>query len=243
MTPDRRAAIVRLLDTRHEHLPEPVRRSEISSGFVHGLDPKGKPWRWLSCPDCIANDRVMYGCETCKGSGRIPDPGRDPMAESKIVLYGADGSRHDLAYARDRQIEELGRQTRPAADVDEDADAKAKDYAWAEARRQMFKRYDYAALERAIEWLRSVVPGSSVYGGLALGYFDVVLPNPLRAPAAAPVPVNIAARGRQADTRALSQRDAAIVSAITGGAPTEHVASSFSLSVSQVNKIVRGAAA
>lgn len=240
MTEDRRNAIIRLLDTRNEHLPEPVRRSEASTGFAHT-----EPTR-VSCPDCLANGKAMFGCETCGGRGYTEEKrDRDPYSLSdKVVPFGFDGSRHDATRARDRQIDSLGQQLRPPpseAKLLEEANRSA--YAWERAREQMYRKYDYASLDRALEALQHAFPGRSPRSDGGLRFLDEWLPHPLRAPGDQPVVVNITARGRHADTRALSQRDAAIIRAITGGAPTEHVALSFSLSVSQVNKIVRGAAA
>jgi hypothetical protein len=255
MNDDRRNAIVRLLGIRYEHLPTPVRRVEIASGFVHGgLDKKGQHKRWLTCPDCLTNDKVMFGCETCGGRGRIPDAGRDPMSKSKdVVPYGADGSRHDLAYARDRQIETLRQQTRPAAEVDEAADAKANPYAWERARARLYAKYDLAVLEREIEWLRLHFPGVKLRGGcrgngpsgcFALGYLDMVLPDPLRAPGSQP-PVQLATGrvARAAGPDVFARRDAEICRAVLEAKiPTGDVARTWGLSVSQVNKIVSQAA-
>lgn len=240
MTPDRHAAIVRLLDTRHEHLPEPVRRSEASTGFAH-TEPAH-----VSCPDCLANDKVMFGCETCGGRGYTEvKRERDPYSLSdKIVAFGFDGSRHDASRARDRQIDSLKQQLLPArSEAELLEEANRSPYAWERAREQMYRRYDYAALDRAIEWLRDALPGVSLFGRLALSYFDVVLPDPLRAPGDQLAVVNTTARGRGADPRALEQRNAAVRADIDAGVPTAEVAASFGLSVRQVNNIVQQAAA
>lgn len=238
MNDERRNAIVRLLDTRHEHLPEPVRRSEASPGFVHSTPAR------LSCPDCLANGKAMFGCSTCGGRGYTEEwRSRDPYATDKVMPYGLDGSRHEATRARDRQIDSLAQQLRPATDIDELADANAHPYAWERARKRMYDLYDFAALDRALEGLHHAFPGRSPRSDGGLRFLDEHLPVPLRVPEDQATVENINARGRHADPRALSQRDNAIVRAITGGAPTEHVALSFGISVSQINKIVRGAAA
>jgi hypothetical protein len=142
---------VRLLETRDEHLPEPTRRVDGVSGFVHHAKAAE------ACPDCLANDRVMFGCETCGGRGVVEVyRARDPYSESKSpAKYGLDGSRHDAAHERDRKIEMLGRQLRPA--LPEEAmleEANRTGYAWENARARMWKRYDYEALDLALDELR-----------------------------------------------------------------------------------------
>jgi len=68
------------------------------------------------------------------------------------------------------------------------------------------------------------------------------MPDPIRAPAPEAPAASPPPHGNGAGGAALSRRDVAIRSAISGGAPTVHVAASFSLSVSQVNRIVSQAA-
>lgn len=149
MTDERREEIIRLLRTRDDHLPEPVRRTEASRGFVHS-DPDNTE----TCPDCLANDRVMFGCETCHGAGRVAAPrSRDPYAKDIVVAYGLDGLRHEATRARDRQIEILGQQLRPASTVDEIEDANRHPYGWELARRRKWGLFDYAALDRALDLL------------------------------------------------------------------------------------------
>jgi len=252
---DRRAAIIRLLETRDDNLPLPSARTVGVAGFVHDK-------RSRSCPDCLANGRVMFDCETCGGSGvvdgsrfdrvsaadELPDDGdrRDPYSvNEKTTRYGLDGSRHDTAHARDRQIEMLARQIRPA--LSEAAlleEANREPYVWEIARARMFRLYDYRALNTALAWLRNRFPAAPAMSNFTLAYLDVVLPDPLRAPGAEAAVVNVAARGRHADRRALDQRDDKVRAAIDSGTPTAEVAALFRLSVSQVNRIVaRGVAA
>ncbi len=251
MTPEREAAIVQLLRTRDEHLPTPTRRSEVSSGFAHGP-------ALMTCEDCLANGKVMYGCEPCGGRGFVAEKrDRDPMAKNETAAYGLDGSRHDLTNARDRQIDALARQTRPASKIDELADANQNPYSWECERERMYRLYDYGALDRGLDQLRLTDDGAYralhavfVYGWLAeasataeaacsrgLRFLAELLPDPLRAPGVPCSVANLSARGRVADPRALAQRDAAIVAAL-GDASVREVAARFGLSVSQVNRIV-----
>jgi hypothetical protein len=87
---------------------------------------------------------------------------RDPYSVNKDKApsaYGLDGSRHDASHARDREIEILGRQTRPARKEAELLDeANAEPYAWERAREQMRKRFDHAVLDIALEHLRQHDP-------------------------------------------------------------------------------------
>lgn len=260
MTPERKAAIVRLLGSRDEHLPEPRHRTEASAGFVHR-----DPGNVESCPDCLANDRPMFGCETCGGSGWVKAPrARDPYATEAVVPFGYDGSKHDATHHRDQQIEMLGRQTRPASDVDELADANAHPYGWERARKRMYKAFDYGALDQALEQLRVADDGASralhavyVYGWQeeptagplqaacerGLAFLDQHLPAELRVPDAE-AGVRIVGRvERGAGDRTRALRDEEICRAVLKEhVPTVDVARAWAISVSQVNKIIRAAA-
>lgn len=160
---DRRAEIVWLLQHRNDHLPLPVRHVEGSSGFVNERRPR-------SCPDCLANGRTMVGCETCGGSGvvepsriglvstvdELPDDDatRDPYQINDTVTFATDRTRHDDAHRRDRQIEILKQQTRPARSELELLDeANRRGYAWEEERRAMYRRFDLALIDQALDWL------------------------------------------------------------------------------------------
>lgn len=89
--------------------------SQLQSGFAEGADDRGRPQRWLTCPDCLANDAFTreqrIGCERCGGRGEIPDPGPDPMRNRTAGLqafYGHDNQeRRDRAGAIDAQIVRL----------------------------------------------------------------------------------------------------------------------------------------
>jgi hypothetical protein len=150
---ERRADIFWLLRHRNDHLPVEVRSASpvAAPGFVGGSE------RRLSCPDCLTNGRPMAGCETCGGRGEIPDPGPDPYANNEAVLpFGFNRERHDQSHERDRKIEMLQRQTRPApteAELLEEANRRG--YAWEEERRAMYRQYDFAALDRALDELRA----------------------------------------------------------------------------------------
>jgi hypothetical protein len=262
VTPERHDAIVRLLQTRDEHLPEPVRRTEASAGFVHGgLDAKGQHRRWLSCPDCLANDRVMFGCETCGGLGRIPDEGRDPYAKNDVLPFGFDVSRHDETRDRDRQIAALEQQTRPASSIDELAEANAHPYVWELARKRMYRLFDYAALDHALEQLRNVDHTSYralhavyVYAWApptvavvecerGIAFLDERLPEDLRAPAPERSRTIVAKLERSAGPTARAIRDDRIRELATQGEKPAAIAASCFVSIRTVYNVVREIAA
>ena len=162
---ERRNEIVWLLERRNDHLPLPVRHVEASPGFVNEQRPR-------TCPDCLANGRTMVGCETCGGSGvvdpkrlglvavtdELPDDGttRDPYANNDTVTLH-DRTKHDESHARDRQIEILREQTRPVpTEIELLEEANRRGYAWEEERRAMYRRFDFAALDLALDALRSL---------------------------------------------------------------------------------------
>lgn len=257
MTPDRRDAILNLLRTRDEHLPEPVRRTEASTGFVHRMPAR------VTCPDCLANDRTMFGCETCGGRGYTEKMReRDPYATDKVMPYGLDGTRHEAARERDRQLGMLDRQlARPKSAADELAEANANPYAWELARRRMWKLYDYSALDRALEQLRAVDEDASralhavyVYAWMPEGpavemacerglvFLDERLPDPLRAPKG-----EQAARVRgplrpEAGSAAKKTRDDEMRSRSADGMSAAELASEFGVSIRTVYNVVNQAA-
>lgn len=213
MNEERREAIVALLKTRDDELPLPNRGSAPAAprGFVSGIDDKGQPVRWLTCPDCLANDipvvgnrAASSGCETCGGRGEIPDLGPDPYAKNEQVLpFGFEATRHDDSHARDRTIEALRQQTRPPrSEAELLEDANRRGYAWEEERRGMYRRYDYAALDHALDelrnydepayhalhsvyvyaWMTELSPAAELAVGRGLAFLAMILPDPLRAP-------------------------------------------------------------
>ncbi len=259
MTPERREAIVRLLVTRNEHLPEPVHRTEASAGFVHHAPAR------VACEDCLANGKAMFGCETCGGRGYTEVMReRDPYATEVVMPFGFDGSRHDASHARDREIEVLGQQLRPASKVDELADANAHPYGWERARRRMLQLYDYPALDLALERLRIRDDGASralhavyVYawqpeplaGPLqracerGLKFLDARLPDPLRAPDQAKT---VGVRGplrAEAGPAAKAMRDAELRRLASAGASPAELAAEFRVSIRTVYRVVNDLAA
>jgi hypothetical protein len=160
---ERRNEIVCLLTHRNDHLPLPVSRSVSSSGFVGGADAKGRPLRSLSCPDCLANGRVMFGCETCGGSGEIPDDGKDPMDDPlknppphPLRKTHWDVDRAAETASRDRVLAILENQLAPPkSEATLLAEANRRGEAWEEERRAMYRRFDFARLDFALDELRS----------------------------------------------------------------------------------------
>lgn len=151
MSQERRAAIVSLLTSRDDGLPEPVRRDHSMPGFVHHTAVRE------SCPDCLTNDRRLNGCETCHGRGYVETlRERDPYAIDKVQPFGLDVTRHERARERDAQIARLAAQTREpfASPADELADANRNPYRWERERRRMWERFDYGQLDQALEAMR-----------------------------------------------------------------------------------------
>jgi hypothetical protein len=272
----RRQAILRLLETRDDNLPESSRRPDGVSGFVHHEKATE------TCPDCLANDRVMFGCETCGGRGVVERyRERDPYSvNEKTQKYGLDGARHDAAHARDRQIEMLGRQTRPAMSESQLLEeANREPYAWELARKRMYRLFDYEALDRVLDELRAHDPDACralhvvyVYQTLRdkdddgnllppvgaaavacergfaflsarLAAFEFAMGRKLRAPGVERESVNMIARGRHADERALAQRNDAIRKLHREGASIDDLKVRFGLKKSALYEIVNGVAA
>jgi hypothetical protein len=259
LTPERRDLIVRLLETRDDHLPEPVRRVEgMASGFVHRtLAP-------VVCPVCEGVE--SFGCAGCGGRGEVERPrDRDPYSVStETKAYGLDGSRHDAAHERDRKIEMLGRQLRPPlkeAELLEEANHHG--FGWEIARQRMYADFDYRALDFALDELRlsdelaySMLSKVYIYGWLThitpavesicdrgIVFISDRLPERLRAPGGEKPNANTIARGRHADDRALAQRNGVIRKLHREGASIDDLKVRFGLKKSALYEIVNGAAA
>jgi hypothetical protein len=260
MTPEREAAIVRLLETQNDNLPIPGRRETLgASGFVHGA-------RTRSCPDCIANGGPIIGCETCGGSGIVAAGNRDrlavvdddiefdlaqptdPYAKGDGFFHG--GSQHDRNVAINHAIAAAERDLRrfpgfrPQGLEDELAEANANPETWERARRAMYRAYDYAALDRALEQLHSQHPGVSAYSDLGIAFLNEHLPDPLRAPGATDA-TELRALGkveRSAGSAALEVRNARIRAMAGEGAKPGEIAAACHVSIRTVYLVCKEAA-
>jgi hypothetical protein len=226
-TEERLAAIVRLLESRDDHL------EVLAARATHAL------------PGAGVTDAYLV---------KSPKP------------YGLDGQVHECARDRDGEIDRLAAQTRPAfgSVADEIGEANRRGERWERVRAAKWARFDYAALDRALEELRAhdqggyrVVHAVYVYGWLepsvvveaacrrALEFLSVWLPERLRAPeVAVDRGASLAARGRWADAVARGRRDELLRRWVrVEGMPVQWVAWVCGLSVSQVNRIVRKQAA
>ncbi|HEY8723426.1 MAG TPA: hypothetical protein VIL92_06155 [Gaiellaceae bacterium] len=194
----RRGQIVKLLETRDDHLPQPTRRDHAAAGFVHNAVVRE------TCADCLANDRTMFGCETCGGRGYVETLRRtDPYAVEKVQPYGMSRDRHEKRRERDSELRRLEAQTAPpwTSEADALADANLHPYRWEIDRDRKWADYDYAALDAALEQLRQhdegayrLVHSVYVYGWLesstvmeaaverGLRFLDAHMPDPIRAP-------------------------------------------------------------
>lgn len=173
LSDERRAAIIRLLETSNDNLPLPVRREHSASGFTH--KPSSR-----TCPDCLANGRPIIGCETCGGRGvvpisrlgsiaapdALPDDGeaRDPYAKTETVQpFGFSDEEKldakDRLVMLDNAIREASRALDamlPASEADLLERANREPYAWEMERSRMFRDFDYGPLFVALEQLRQV---------------------------------------------------------------------------------------
>ena len=167
-------AVVMLLRTRDEGLPGiAARRSHAPSGFVHRTQVRE------TCPDCFGERAPAAAgpCETCHGKGSVTTwRQRDPYAVETTQPFGLTPDRHERTRERDAQIDRLEQQTREpfASPADELADANTHPEAWEIERRKMYRRFDYALLDRALEELRNrdeaayhIVHSVYVYGTLS----------------------------------------------------------------------------
>lgn len=243
MTARRRAQIVRLLETRDDHLPQPAARPLSTAGFVHRSPVRE------SCPDCLCNGFVSAGCETCHGRGYVEGRRqRDPYDTGQQLGVFAEGRRHEAAHERDRQLARLEEQVRPPR-TEADIAATVRAEPWEVDREQRWAEFDYAALDVALDELRlfdgsayrelhvefvyAVRRGASGAIERGLAFLSGRLPDPLRAPKPEPE-----AQAAVAPLLAGKQRDREIRRLVRDGNASQWVAGRFGLSVSQVYRVV-----
>lgn len=166
----RRGQIIRLLETRDDHLPQPIRREHSPAGFIHNTFVRE------TCPDCFGETPGKVGCATCKSRGYIEYVrARDPYAVEKVQPYGMTGDRHEKRRERDNELVRLERQTASpwSSAADELAYANSHPEPWEIERARKWRNHDYAALDNALESLRQrdagayhLVHATYVYGWL-----------------------------------------------------------------------------
>lgn len=237
--PDRRSKILRLYATRHDHLPEPVKRTDAAAGFVHRVLSRE------TCPDCFGEQPGRVGCETCRGRGWVEVLRlRDPYAVTRVQPFGLSPAVVERARELDRTIARLEAQLAPApvSELDAVEEANRSPYAWELARRRMYAMFDYRALDVALEQLAWVLPGVPPMSPRGLRLVDPLMPDPIRAPEPTRAPVS-QARGRYADPGARLQRDRQVRRwVLVDEMPVQWVAAQAGLSVAHVNRIVAGIA-
>jgi hypothetical protein len=257
VTHQRRQAIIRLLETRDDHLPTPTRRDYSTAvGFVDHVPVRE------TCPDCLANDRRMYGCETCGGRGFLEFVRAiDPYKTQKVQPYGLDGSRLERARERDAQIARLESQTAPPrSEVDLLAEANEHPFGWELARERMYAQFDYAALDLALGALRDADGGAchalhalyvyrwaepsagyeaALLRGLA--FLDARLPHPLRAPRQdeGPSPMFVGKLERGAGASARDLRNGQICQLAHDGLDPAEIAKQCHVSIRTVYNVVQ----
>lgn len=248
LTDERRAAIIRLLETLDDGLPLPVAAPLSTLGFVHRSPSRE------SCPDCLANGRAMFGCETCGGRGYTERRRSRDEYDTGANRGWLGAAKLEAAKERDREIDRLAAQVEPPRPEAELA-AGTPPERWELERERLRKRFDYAPLAAALEDLRTVDESACralhavwVYGWLAqtsprleellergLRFVSVRLPDPLRAPepplARAAPPFFASVKERNRAIRKAEAND---------GATSQMLAQEHGLSVSQINRILAG---
>lgn len=249
---DRHEAILRLLDTRFDNLPDALGISTtvalrgVTSGFVH------RTLASVVCPTC---EGVDDRCTTCRGRGFIEKRREvDPMSRAEgsvvpaqmraVAPYGVM-SMTKLGHvpARDAEIARLAVQTRehPATELDLLADANANPEPWEQARRRMYERFDYAALEVAVDELHKTHPGVSARSMRGLEFIDVRMPDPIRAPGALVTSESVQGTAVERDPRA--ERDARILHlAAVEKRPAAEIAVEVRCSLKTVYRVLERAA-
>lgn len=229
----------------------------------------------------------MIGCETCGGSGEIVSPrrlgaialpdarpedgeARDPYAKGdKVQPYGMGDEDEldakDRLVALDNAIRAAARrldEMLPASEADLLERANREPYAWERERERMYDRFDYAALDVALEQLRQVdgpaytlLHSVHVYGWQqqpsttvesiverGLAFLDKRLPHPLRAPGPEPERRVVAKVERAAGDVALQVRNDRIRQMAAEGAKPAEIAKACHVSIRTVYNVVRAAA-
>lgn len=247
LTDDRRAEIIRLLETLDDGLPLPVVAPLSSLGFVHRA-----PFR-ESCPDCLANGRRMIGCETCRGSGFVEGRRSKDPYDTGVNRGWQGAARIESAKERDREIDRLEEQTAPPRSEAELA-VSVSEERWVLERERLWRKFDYGPLSVALEdlrmadesvcralhavyvyrWLAETTPRLEQLLERGFRFVSVRLPDPLRAPAPPSVDVGQAAVS-------VKERNALMRRAFRDeGATSQWLAREYRLSVSQVNRILAG---
>jgi AraC-like DNA-binding protein len=224
--------IMRLYETRHDNLPEPTRHVPVTAGFVH------ETFAPTVCPTCDGLDRH---CPTCRGRFEIETRRtRDPYSVDHVPAAGTATAKLGHESARDAELARLAGQTRaPFASTDDELeDANEHPYAWERARATMYARFDYRALDRALELLHVQHPGVPDLSPYGLAFIDSKMPEKIRAPRVAPAVQSVPAKGVSVGDRALAERDQLAVRLLNEGLSHTEVARRVGLSARQLRRIV-----
>lgn len=258
----RRTQIIRLLETRDDHLPQPVRRDHSPAGFIHNTQVRE------TCPDCFGETPGKVGCQTCKSRGYIEYlRERDPYAVEKVQPYGMTGDRHEKRRERDNELRRLEAQTSPpwTSAADELAYANQHPEPWEINRARKWRDHDYAALDNALELLRAHDQGAYhmlnavyTYGyqeacvvvevaiERGLRFVDARMPAVIRAPGddqAVPAlaKASLAYGKRPEHEQARERRTARVLRAhFEWGWSTEEIAQHESLTRRRVQQLIQG---
>lgn len=225
--------IIRLYETRNDHLPEPSRRSDASSGFVH------QTVAHVVCPTCEGVD--SFACTGCGGRGEVSvKRERDPYSVDHVPAAGTATIKLGHEPSRDAELVRLAGQTRaPWASVDDELeDANLHGYGWERARAQMFARFDYHALNVAIDQLLIAHPGVPAMSPYGLVFIDAKMPDRIRAPRVTVAPASIPAKGSAAGDKALKDRDRLVLDLAAKNIPYDEIAKTVGLSGRQLRRVI-----
>lgn len=209
--PQRRLAIIRLLATMDDGLPEPA-----GQWASFGALPGEKATKRQPCRSCDTSGRVNTRtgdepCAKCDGAGWFlvdAYTGRrenEPVAAGQALGALSGPAREEWRKRTDETIRRIRSQlVRPTSSRDEIEEANQTPEPWERARKRMFKRYDYGALNRALDALRCgnhacqraaaavrsvythghTEPSTTLERDAELGLFllDRLMPDPIRAP-------------------------------------------------------------
>lgn len=159
MLSERGAQTYALLRTCLQWIPGP------RSAHVSGPPGFSTRQRFESCPDCLANGRVLHTCETCGGRGEVPagsvdpysDPPRHVPPDPRRIASGFGGAARELARDRARALElELDRLRDEQAVRAGKQAPLSRELRLIAARDRLYAAGSYAQLARALERLRDL---------------------------------------------------------------------------------------
>lgn len=152
---DRGRLVYALLRTLLAWTPSP--RSRLGVDLPRGFADPAQ--RYVSCPDCLANDRPqgMPGCETCGGQGEIPEPRKDPYdtGQDRSAFGTVGGDARRARAERDRLLRRLEQDEAVRLGEIASDDALTRSLARRDA---LYRKGSYRQVEMALAKLRRLDP-------------------------------------------------------------------------------------